>query len=105
MLTSKIKGIFGQDSLDWIDRRYLIDWYCRQFRASTSTFLTESTFRAVAILIWGLSGFASHSPVFEREFMLDDPLINHPHTHQQYVPSTGSFSLIRLNYSTESVDT
>jgi len=40
-------------------------------------------YRNVATAFWVLSGFATMSPVFEREFLVDDPLIQHPHTHEQ----------------------
>jgi membrane-associated phospholipid phosphatase len=60
---NKMQEILDTESM-WWDRSYLIDW-------------------AVATAIWLLSIIAESSPVFEREFSTDDPLISHPHMEQQ----------------------
>ncbi|KAI0061029.1 lipid phosphate phosphatase 1 [Artomyces pyxidatus] len=63
-LQTKIKEIYGEDSLNWLDRSYVVDWVV-----------------AVGLLL--LSQVFLVVPVFERDFSIDDPLINHPHTHQR----------------------
>ncbi|KAF8630168.1 hypothetical protein AX15_003113 [Amanita polypyramis BW_CC] len=52
--------LFGSDAFDWFNRPYLVDW-------------------GIVALIWVLSWFISLTPVFERDFSLQDPLISHPH--------------------------
>ncbi|KAJ7255503.1 lipid phosphate phosphatase 1 [Mycena haematopus] len=63
-LQTRIKGIFGYDALDWLDRSYLTDWI-------------------VVASFWILSELADHLPVFERDFYATDPVINHPHKKSQ----------------------
>ncbi|KAJ7446764.1 lipid phosphate phosphatase 1 [Mycena latifolia] len=63
-LQARIRAIFGSDSLDWLDRSYLIDWI-------------------VVATLWILSQLAEHLPVFQRDFYVADPVINHPHEHSQ----------------------
>ncbi|KAF8216613.1 lipid phosphate phosphatase 1 [Mycena galopus ATCC 62051] len=63
-LQTRIKRIFGNDALDWLDRSYLTDWI-------------------VVASFWILSEFAGQLPVFERDFYVADPVINHPHKKSQ----------------------
>ncbi|KAJ7334259.1 lipid phosphate phosphatase 1 [Mycena albidolilacea] len=63
-LTARIKRIFGNDALDWLDRSYLTDWI-------------------VVASFWILSELAGNLPVFERDFYVADPVINHPHKKSQ----------------------
>ncbi|KAJ7170481.1 lipid phosphate phosphatase 1 [Mycena crocata] len=63
-LQGRIQRIFGNDALDWLDRSYLTDW------------IVVATF-------WLLSEFAANLTVFERDFYVSDPVINHPHKHNQ----------------------
>ncbi|KAI0042197.1 lipid phosphate phosphatase 1 [Auriscalpium vulgare] len=60
----KIKELYGEESLEWWDRSYIVDWL-------------------VATAVLFLAYFVEGLPVFERDFKLDDPLISHPHTHQR----------------------
>ncbi|KAJ6581620.1 phosphatidic acid phosphatase type 2/haloperoxidase [Mycena capillaripes] len=63
-LQDRIKRIFGNESLDWLDRSYLTDWI-------------------VVAAFWILSELADQLPVFERDFYASDPVINHPHKKNQ----------------------
>jgi len=59
-VNAALKRAFGDDALDWYDKRYFVDW-------------------AVVVFIWILSGIVSNTPVFERDFSPKDSLISHPH--------------------------
>ncbi|KAJ7696565.1 lipid phosphate phosphatase 1 [Mycena rosella] len=63
-LQTRIRAIFGNDSLDWLDRSYLADWI-------------------VVATLWLLSELAMHITVFERDFYATDPVINHAHKKSQ----------------------
>ncbi|KAJ6518899.1 lipid phosphate phosphatase 1 [Mycena sanguinolenta] len=63
-LQTRIKRIFGNDALDWLDRSYLTDWI-------------------MVASFWVLSELASGLPVFERDFYATDPVINHTHKKSQ----------------------
>ncbi|KAJ7917500.1 lipid phosphate phosphatase 1 [Mycena leptocephala] len=63
-LRARIKRIFGNDALDWLDRSYLADWI-------------------VVAAFWILSELAGQLTVFERDFYVADPVINHPHRKSQ----------------------
>ncbi|KAJ7782011.1 lipid phosphate phosphatase 1 [Mycena maculata] len=63
-LRAKVKGVFGNDALDWLDRSYLTDW-------------------VVVATFWLFSELANTLPVFERDFYVTDPVINHPHRKSQ----------------------
>ncbi|KAJ7130635.1 hypothetical protein C8R44DRAFT_872421 [Mycena epipterygia] len=63
-LQARLRAIFGEDSLDWLDRSCLTDW------------IVVATF-------WILAELAARLTVFERDFYVTDPVINHPHKHSQ----------------------
>ncbi|KAI0272499.1 lipid phosphate phosphatase 1 [Gloeopeniophorella convolvens] len=73
-IREKIKESYGQDSFVWFDRSYVIDW---QVLSVPNRSMVVAT--GVLALSWSVEAL----PVFEREFSLDDPLIQHPHTSQQ----------------------
>ncbi|KJA28042.1 hypothetical protein HYPSUDRAFT_34345 [Hypholoma sublateritium FD-334 SS-4] len=63
-LKSTIDHYFGVDALDWFDRSYITDWI-------------------VVGILWFLTGAVKASPVFEREFDLEDLTISHPQKEDQ----------------------
>ncbi|KAK7025212.1 lipid phosphate phosphatase 1 [Favolaschia claudopus] len=63
-LQARIKNIFGNDALDWLDRSYLTDW-------------------VIVATLWILSELAANLPVFERDFYVADQTINHAHKKSQ----------------------
>ncbi|KLO09542.1 lipid phosphate phosphatase 1 [Schizopora paradoxa] len=65
--------LFGSQlsNLEWFNVAYFGDW-------------------TVVTGIWFLASYIDGLPPFEREFSLDDPLINHPHTKQQIGGSTNN---------------
>ncbi|KAJ7091442.1 lipid phosphate phosphatase 1 [Mycena belliarum] len=69
---ARIRAIFGNESLDWLDRSYLIDW-------------------VLVATLWILSELAAHLPVFERDFYITDPAINHPYNHSQISGTVNHF--------------
>ena len=74
----------GRNGLDWVDRSYGIDWCgLRLSPNATNQFCVTS--RLVVLCIWMFTWVLYHTPVFERDFDLNDPLINHPIRHEQYV--------------------
>jgi hypothetical protein len=75
-----VREIYDNDE-DWFDRAYVIDWYVDRWHERFA--IHDNSCRTVATAFWALSGLATLSPVFQREFSADDPLINHPHTHEQ----------------------
>ncbi|RDB23606.1 putative lipid phosphate phosphatase 3, chloroplastic [Hypsizygus marmoreus] len=68
-----VQRLFAQGSLDWFDRSYAVDW-------------------AVVAGIWILSSVLNLTPVYERDFDLDDSLISNSYGHDQ-VSSTLNFNL------------
>ncbi|KAK7686155.1 hypothetical protein QCA50_010375 [Cerrena zonata] len=60
----RISHTFGPHSFDWFSRAYLVDWL-------------------VSSLAWFIAWIIKELPPFEREFSLDDPLINHGHRKNQ----------------------
>jgi hypothetical protein len=78
--------LFGQNSIDWLDRSYVVDWYIATNSCSKRLFTSHAhVLRFVVVSFWVLSWFASVAPVFERSFDLHDPLISHPHGKDQCV--------------------
>ncbi|KAJ7043712.1 lipid phosphate phosphatase 1 [Mycena alexandri] len=71
-LQARIKRTFGNDALDWLDRSYLTDWI-------------------VVAAFWVLSEFAGQITVFERDFYVQDPVINHPHKKNQISGASNHF--------------
>ncbi|KAF7308881.1 Lipid phosphate phosphatase 1 [Mycena kentingensis (nom. inval.)] len=71
-LQARIKRVFGQESLDWLDRSYLLDWI-------------------LVASFWLFSEFAAAIPVFERDFYATDPIIMHPHKKNQISGATNHF--------------
>jgi len=67
-LRQTIQTVFGNDSLDWIDRSCLVDW-------------------TIIGSIWLLSKAASNVPVYEREFSHKDQSIKHHHRHHSHIGS------------------
>jgi membrane-associated phospholipid phosphatase len=67
----RIKELYGEDFFSWFDNSYIVDWV-----VVTGLFL--------------LSWFIDTLPVFERDFSLNDPLIQHPHTSEQISSSTNN---------------
>ncbi|KAK2463547.1 hypothetical protein APHAL10511_004298 [Amanita phalloides] len=61
-LDATLRRVFGHGVAvgEWFNRRYLVDW-------------------GVVALIWILSQLVALTPVFERDFSPQDPLISHPH--------------------------
>ncbi|KAF8347859.1 lipid phosphate phosphatase 1 [Amanita rubescens] len=57
---ASLRRAFGHDAVDWFNAPYFVDW-------------------GVVILTWILSWIISETPVFERGFSPQDPLIGHPH--------------------------
>ena len=69
------------DSLPWFDGSYIVDWqvvHKRYFGEGLNEF-----HRIVVIGLFALERVIGALPVFERDFSLDDPLIQHPHTSEQ----------------------
>ncbi|KAF8737206.1 hypothetical protein AX14_013242 [Amanita brunnescens Koide BX004] len=64
---ASLRRAFGHDAFDWFNIPYFVDW-------------------TVVALIWIVSWIISQTPVFERDFSLQDPLISHP----QRVDTVGS---------------
>ncbi|KAH6915943.1 lipid phosphate phosphatase 1 [Coprinopsis sp. MPI-PUGE-AT-0042] len=63
-ISDRLKRVFGEDSFEWFSKSYLFDWLC------------------VAIL-WVLAFYAKTIPVTQRDFSVDDPLIQHEHRKNQ----------------------
>ncbi|KAJ6515044.1 lipid phosphate phosphatase 1 [Mycena vitilis] len=80
-LQERIKRIFGHDALDWLDRSYLVDWI-------------------VVAAFWVLSELANKLPVFERDFNAGDPVINHPHKHNQISGALNHFIALLIPAAT-----
>ncbi|KAI0285832.1 lipid phosphate phosphatase 1 [Russula aff. rugulosa BPL654] len=66
-IKNKIKDIYGDDSVSWFDNSYIVDW-------------------VVVLGLFILGQFIWAQPIFERDFSLNDPLIQHPNTSEQ-IPS------------------
>lgn len=77
----RIRKIFGDDTLDWFDSSYVIDWYVQKSQLFFGKISTIC--RIVVLALFFLANFVRALPVFERDFSLDDPLIQHPHTSEQ----------------------
>jgi diacylglycerol diphosphate phosphatase/phosphatidate phosphatase len=77
-----LQDIFYNDG-DWFDQAYLMDWYINSYCLNILITTRNDSCRTVATAFWVLSGLVTLSPVFQREFSTDDPLISHPHTHEQ----------------------
>lgn len=78
----RIRQIFDDDSLDWFDSSYVIDWYVQKTDSLVKN-LNDLYCRIVVLGLFLLGHFVRALPVFERDFSPDDPLIQHPHTSEQ----------------------
>ncbi|KAH9995388.1 lipid phosphate phosphatase 1 [Russula compacta] len=67
-IQNKIKEIYGDDAFSWFDNSFIVDWII-----------------VLGLFILGL--FIRTQPVFERDFSPNDPLIQHPYTLEQRIPS------------------
>ncbi|KAF8479804.1 lipid phosphate phosphatase 1 [Russula ochroleuca] len=76
-IKSKIKDIFGHDSLSWFDYPYIVDWI-------------------VVIEFFVLGNFIRAQQVFERDFSPSDPLIQHPHTSEQISSYTNNLIAVAV---------
>ncbi len=84
MISSIIQRYFGQDSLDWYHRSYLIDWYDFSWNLENAWPLSDVICRSLVGFLWFLSYMiSSFLPLFERDFSLTDELISHPHKPNQ----------------------
>ncbi|KAH9975967.1 lipid phosphate phosphatase 1 [Lactifluus volemus] len=72
-LKSKINEIYGEDALHWFESHLIVDWIV-----------------VLGIFLLGL--YLETQPAFERDFSPNDPLIQHPHKHQQ-VSSFSNFTI------------
>jgi diacylglycerol diphosphate phosphatase / phosphatidate phosphatase len=82
-IKNKIKEIYGDDSVSWFENSYIVDW-----QVSEGSFLKKITplmnaGRVVVLGLFILCQFIWAQPTFERDFSLNDPLIQHPHTSEQ----------------------
>ncbi|KZT07287.1 lipid phosphate phosphatase 1 [Laetiporus sulphureus 93-53] len=59
-----VRRAFGEDSLQWLDRSYVVDW-------------------SIASIAWIVAWILSGLPPFEREFSRSDPVIDHKHRSSQ----------------------
>lgn len=79
---------FKKSDIEWFDRSYATDWCVRTIASKAMNILNQHIYRTrvVSTLLWLLAkAIDVKIPVFEREFLPNDPLIQHPHTQQQYV--------------------
>ncbi|KZT67380.1 PAP2-domain-containing protein [Daedalea quercina L-15889] len=60
----RMRNFFGEDSFQWLDRSYLVDW-------------------GVATVAWFIAWIIKGLPPYEREFDRKDPLIDHKHHKSQ----------------------
>ncbi|KAF5362363.1 hypothetical protein D9756_002319 [Leucocoprinus leucothites] len=91
MISGATKRYFGQDSLEWFNRLYLLDW-CDLFNFDGSKTQLKDCCRICVGLLWFFSYVISFWPVFERDFSLKDETISHPHKSSQ-IGSTLNFSI------------
>lgn len=77
---------FLENEDNWPDRSYTIDWwvFVHDYSIYKSS-IAIATNRIVATAFWFFASVINASPVFKREFSVDDPLISHPHTQEQWV--------------------
>lgn len=76
------KRYFGQDSLSWFHKSYILDWYViiPAIIVSAANFKSNRVFVS---LLWLISYFISYWPVYEREFSLTDKTIALSHKENQ----------------------
>lgn len=70
-----LRNVFGEDSFEWLDRSYIMDWYGLRF--TTSDMATLQGSRGVATAAWLIAWIIKGLPPYEREFDRKDPLIDH----------------------------
>jgi len=69
------------DSSSWFDGSYTVDWQVYTKGPFGEGF--NESHRVVVIGLFVLELVIGALPVFERDFSLNDPLIQHPHTPEQ----------------------
>jgi len=82
MIFRHAKRYFGQDSLEWFHRRYILDWYTSSFQR-VELELKNCYCRACVGLLWFFSYIVSFWTVFERDFSPKDVTISRPHRSSQ----------------------
>ncbi|KAI0769202.1 lipid phosphate phosphatase 1 [Irpex lacteus] len=77
LVRRRLRNTFGNDALSWFDRSYAFDW-------------------GIATLAWTISLWIKHLPPYERDFDVDDPLINHKHRPNQISGNTNMMMALGL---------
>ena len=93
LLTSvrrKFYSTFGDNALYWYHRSYALDWcVCSKLCLLNHRVLGVLTLlplhRFVATAAWVMAWWIKVLPPYERDFSVDDVLINHAHRKNQYV--------------------
>jgi hypothetical protein len=83
-IKDKIKDIYGDDSVSWFDSSYIVDWQVSEgFFPKKKKISLMNAGRVVVLGLFILGQSIRAQPTFERDFSLNDPLIQHPHTSEQ----------------------